>query len=217
MKQIITLLILSVLLFSCASKKVNEEQFSGFLKSYKNLKEKEAVDGVDVLSWRSDAFKKGKYHSILLDKVALYPEVPSDDDISKTTVTAMLNHLDSSLNKEISANLKLATAPGPGVARLRIAVTSVDKTIKDYKWYSYVPITFVITSASEVAGLRNKAVFLLVEAELVDSVSNEPMLATVRKDFGTPVDKKEQIKLDNIKETLDRWAANVGKFVKEEF
>ena len=43
------------------------------------------------------------------------------------------------------------------------------------------------------------------------------MLASVRKDFGTSVDKEDQIKLNNIKETLDRWAVNVGKFIKKEF
>ena len=217
MKQVCKVLILSLLFVACASKTANQEQFSGFLKSYEQLKQKEAIDGIDVLSWRSVEFKKGKYHSIILEDVALYPEIPSNDNVSKATVKAMLDHLDKRLQEEISTNLKLATKPGPGVARLRIAITSVDKTIDDYKWYSYVPVTFVLTSAKEAAGIRDKSVFLLVEAELLDSVSNEPMLATVRKDFGTPIDQKEQIKLSNIEKTLDRWANNVGKFIKKEF
>ena len=122
-----------------------EDQYSGFLKSYKHLKEKKAADGVDVLAWRSDAFKKGQYHSILLDKVALYPDIPSDDDMSKTTVKAMLDHLDTGL-KEISKNLKTCYCSRSRCSSFTVAITSVDKTIKDYKWYSYIPITFVVTS-----------------------------------------------------------------------
>lgn len=217
MKQLLSLLTLSILFIGCAAKTTKESEYSGFLKSYKHLKEMEAADGVDVLAWRSDAFQKGKYHSILLDKVALYPDIPSDDNISKISVKAMLDHLDAGLKKEISENFKLATRPGPGVARLRIAITSVDKTIQDFKWYSYTPISIVLTSATEVSGMREKAVFLLVEAEIIDSVSDEPMIASVRKDFGTPVEKEDQIKLKNIKKTLDRWTENVGKFVKKEF
>ncbi|WDE96043.1 DUF3313 domain-containing protein [Lentisphaera profundi] len=215
-KQIIALLF-SALFLGCASKIADEDEYSGFLKSYKYLQEMEASDQVDVLAWTSDNFKKGKFHSILLDPVAIYPAIPSKDDMSKSTVKIMLDHFNSALQSELSKTVKLADTPGPGVARLRIAITSVDKTIKDYKWYSYSPITFVVTSAGELTGLRDKVVVLNVEAELVDSITNEAQLAAVRKDFGLPIDGDDQIPMDSIKKTIDKWAKNIGSYMKKNF
>lgn len=213
-KTILTLL-LAALFLGCASKTVDEEEYSGFLKSYKYLKETEASDGVDVLAWTNDDFKKGKYHSILLEPVALYPDIPSDDDMSKQTTKVMLDHFNKALKSELSKSVKLANAPGQGVARLRIAITSVDKTIQDYKWYSYIPITFVVTSAGELTGFRDKATVLNVEAELVDSITNEAQIAVVRKDFGSNIDEENQITMDDIKKTLNKWAKNTGSYMKK--
>jgi hypothetical protein len=99
MKKLFLSLLLSALFLGCASKTADEDEYSGFLKSYKHLKEVEASDGVDVLAWTNENFKKGKYHSILLDPVALYPDLPSDDDMSKNTTKAMLDHFNKHLKQ----------------------------------------------------------------------------------------------------------------------
>lgn len=215
MKKLFLSLLLYSLFLGCASKTPDEDEYSGFLKSYKHLKEVEASDGVDVLAWTNENFKKGKYHSILLDPVALYPDLPSDDDMSKNTTKAMLDHFNKALKAELSKTVKLSDAPGPGVVRLRIAITSIDKTIQDYKWYSYIPLTFVVTSAGELTGLRDKASVLNVEAELVDTMTDEAQVSVVRKDFGSNLDGDDQITMKEIKKTLDKWAKNTSTYMKK--
>jgi hypothetical protein len=215
MKKNLLVLLLSCLFLSCASKIADEDEYSGFLKSYKYLKETEASDGVDVLAWTNETFMKGKYHSILLDPVALYPELPSEDDMSKNTTKAMLDHFDKVLKTELLKTVKLADGPGPGVARLRIAITSIDKTIQDYKWYSYTPITLVLTSTSELVGLRDKASVINVEVELIDTMNEEAQVAAVRKDFGDNIGSDDQITMAEIKKTIDEWAKSISIYLEK--
>jgi Protein of unknown function (DUF3313) len=70
--------------------------------------------------------------------------------------------------------------PGPGVARLKVAITGVAGEKEGLKPYQIIPVAFVITMASRgVSGTPEEAK-LVVEAKATDSLTGTTLLKVVR-------------------------------------
>ncbi len=214
----LSILVISLLISGCATKTAKDSNYSGFLGDYSNLQAgKSPIDNKPILFWKSDVMLQGKYDSIILDPVIFYPQLQADEDIDYPTLTKILKHLNADLREEIGEEIKIVSEPGPTTARLRVAITSVAKGFSDYSWYSYTPITFAVTTAGEAAGMRDSSVTILVESELMDSESSAVLITCIRKDFGSDIGANEKITFERIEPILDKWAHNVGEFIKQEF
>ena len=55
----------SLLLTGCVSKVTEQEQYSGFLKSYDGLQETTSPSGVEVLRWVAPGFKPADYSTVV--------------------------------------------------------------------------------------------------------------------------------------------------------
>lgn len=208
----------SLIFTGCATKTAKGKNFSGFLGDYSNLEPgKSPIDNKPILYWKSDVMLKGKYDSIIIDPVIFYPQLKADKDIDYPTLTKILKHINADLREEIGEEIKIVSQPGPKTARLRVAITSVQKGFSDYSWYSYTPITFAVTTAGEAAGMRDSSVTILVESELMDSESSAVLITSIRKDFGGDIGPNEKITFERVESVLDTWAHNVGEYIKQEF
>lgn len=177
---------------------------SGFLKDYSQLQMTKGAKGVEGRVWASPRFTRENYQKILLEKITFYPTPQPSEDVTLGTLNDILAYSDGGLRKAIASVVPLASEPGPGVARVRMAFTaaSVDKSLKPYQ---LIPAALVLTAASRAAGAAKYDVNLAVETEITDSVSGEVLARIVREAKGIEVKSGEKLTLQLARPQIDFW------------
>lgn len=194
----------------CASKPASEEKYSGFLGDYSQLSEQKDAAGETVLRYVNPKVKGGKFQRVLLDPVQFYPAPQPTAQVQTKTLNDIRNFMDNGLRKGIGARIPLATEPGPGVLRLRFAITAVGTEEAALKPYQYIPIAFLVTAATG----RAEDAKIAVEIEAVDSVTGERMGAAVREGRGAQLKGKE-LTLEDVRAQLGKWLDTGSAFLAQ--
>lgn len=207
-----TALLVAVLLPLAAYSQQQDSQFSGFLGDYSKLAEEKDAAGETVLRYINPKISSGEYKSLLIDAVQFYPAPKPSEQVSEHTLNDIRNYVDNGLRVKLGGKLALATEAGPGVLRIRPAITAVASKAPGLKPYEIVPIGFLISS---VKG-RGKVAAIEMEVEVVDSVTGERLGASVRKGVGAKLEgKNTKLTLDHLRPTLDKWIETGSAFVAE--
>lgn len=112
-------------------------QYSGFIKNVPPLAEEKDDAGI---TYRYTVPKLISYCQVLLDPVQLYPEPEPSEQIDMATLRGIRSYLDQALRTKIATRGDLAYAPGPKIARVRVALTSVTAESAALKPYQYIPL-----------------------------------------------------------------------------
>lgn len=209
-----TLLLGALLSSGCTTAKPDESKYSGWMKDYSQLREAKSPSGDTVMRWLSPSFEKGQYQAIMIDRVGYYPAVKPSAQVPSSALAVIPTYLEEQVRKQVGVSLPLVTEPGPGVLRLRAAITSVQTPTESLHVYEVIPIALVFAGVSTVAGTRDRNTEVYLEAQLIDSASNAVVGKSVRKGLGKPLEnKKDQLTLDDVKPVLDGWAKDAGLFV----
>lgn len=186
---------------------------SGYLGDYSALSEVQDSAGDKVMRYVSPKLKPGVYHAVMLDPSQYYPSPQPTAQVSAGTLTDISNYLDNGLRQALGAKVAIAAQPGPGVLRIRPAITAVAPKTPDLKPYQMIPIAFVVSS---VAG-RGKEASIQVEVNVVDSMTGERMAAAVRKGAGAKLATDDApLTLTDVLPLLDKWIATGSSFVAEQ-
>lgn len=194
---------------------------SGFLRDYDSLKESKDTAGRTIRAWVSPKLTPDNYNAIMLDPLVFYPEPKPSKQVSADTLQQVLKYSNDALRASLAKRFNVVDRPGPGVLRIRAAISSIAAEGEGLKPYQYVPIAFIATMASRAATGAPQRAAILIEVEGTDSVSGQ--LLALRTKVGTgerlkDAGSKEVITLDNVKPLLDELAAGalpeLGKYVK---
>jgi hypothetical protein len=166
-----------------------------------------------MVGWISPDLDQREYHSIIVDRLVIYPPIKANAKVDHKTVTEVLNYLDRRLREEIGKHAKVVDQPGPGVARLRAAITTIDADTQPLRWYNYTPITMAVAGIGEATGVRDEQVQIIAESELLDAETSELLAAGSRFGAGENVNPGEAITIGDLKEVLDQWAVSSGLWV----
>ena len=179
---------------------------SGFLKDYSELTVQKDVKGAERRIWINDKATWSRYERILVDPIVFHPQPEGTVQVTLGTLFDIRNYLNAGIPKAAAASMPLATAAGPGVLRLRAAITavSVDKSLKPYQ---IIPIALIFTAAKRSAGSESYSVKLQLEAEILDSASNEVLARVVREAKGVEVTGDEPVTMKTARPQLDLWLA----------
>jgi len=169
---------------------------SGFLDDYSLLRE----GGTDELRWvyRNPDVDWPRYHQVLLDPVTLWRSgrgslgpVPEED------LLRLVADFENALRARLSDSYRIVTQPGPGVMRIRLAITDAKATD---------PILDVLTARREASGTHTGGTlapetrrFLAgasIEGEIRDAQSNALMAAGVDR-------RIDPQSLEGVSETWD--------------
>lgn len=170
---------------------------SGFLSDYSRL-EKTGPARIGFVSPRL-----ADYDGFIIDPVEfrINRDKPVLTDKQKADI---VNHFRTAFTKALrDMNYTIAEAPGPRVARLRAAITDVQKS----KWYMN------LHSATKLSGLGTGGASM--EAEVIDSVSGEQLGGIIAAGKGNQFELDHFDSLDDVEDVIDGWAKLLASRIGE--
>ncbi|OLF54271.1 DUF3313 domain-containing protein [Pseudomonas chlororaphis] len=207
-----TLCTATLALTGCASKYVDPEQYSGFLKNYSTLKEDKSPSGAPVMRWIKPGVDVSRYSRVYIEPSQLYPRPQPTEKIPASTLQGITQYYDQTLQREFTKVLPLAKGPGAGVLIVRPAITAVSAKTKGLRPYEVIPIALVAAGVSTATGIRDQDTSLATEAAFVDADSNEVVAEVVRKGAGADLENSAQVmQAKDVKAVLDGWAKDMAK------
>lgn len=185
---------LAVMLGGCA-KKLQE---TGFLSSYKNL------EPVEDNLMRYIGPEVGQYSKFIIDPITvkLY-----DEETAEKVTPEDVSHLEqffySELLKQKPERYEIVSQPGPGVARLRIALTNLEKSNPALNVLPQTKLTG--------AGLGQAS----VEMEVVDSQTDVQLAAAIASETGSRFSFSGLSKWGDVEAVMKDWVKRLWLRVDE--
>lgn len=207
-----TVCLSSLLLSGCASKYVESDQYSGFLKDYSILKEEKSPTGAPVMRWIKPGVNANDYTSVYIEPSQLYPRPQPTEKIPQATLQGITQYYDQALKTQFSKVLPLATSPGSGVLVVRPAITAVSASTKGLRPYEVIPIALLAAGISTATGIRDQDTSVATEAAFIDGSNNQLVAEVVRKGAGAELDNSSQVmQAKDARAVLDGWAQDMVK------
>lgn len=181
---------------------------SGFLGDYERLEKSEDKFG-PFRSWVSPKLTPKNYHALIVDPIVYYPEPRPSEKVSSETLEEIVGYSNEVLKRSLAKRIEIVDRPGPGVAHLRVAFTSVVAGKEGLAPHQYVPIAFLATMASRAARGTPKRARIVVEAEVRDSLTGKLLGLKTRAATGerlARVAAEQVITLEAVKPILDELA-----------
>ncbi|MCG8684301.1 MAG: DUF3313 domain-containing protein [Desulfobacterales bacterium] len=189
-------------------------KYSGWLDhDYSKLQPDPEYEGAMIWLAPDNVIKN--YDKMMFDDVAIHvdPNIADDrEKIDPEVINDFTSYFKEALIKEFSKDYEVVDKPGKGVVRIRTALTAVQLTKKDLKAYQYIPVALVLTTASEVAGIRNKLAVFNMEGIAQDSLTGEVLAMVVQRHaHETSIQTAEKMTAQEAYPTLDYWVQKAKK------
>ncbi len=183
---IIGLIFMMTIVCGCGPKKVAS---TGFLSDYSRL---EPFSGTSMRY--VDRVALGTYSSFIVDPVTsrIYGEARAK--ISAEDLKDMTNYMHAAVVRELSGGYAVAYRPGPGVARIRVAITDLKKSN---------PVLNTIPQ-TKLAGVGLGGASM--EAEMIDSQTGRQIGAAVESQLGERLSLAGMTTWGDAKQVMDNWA-----------
>lgn len=167
-------------------------------------------NGEEIRRWVNPRIKRGKYSKLIVDPVVFHTPPQATDQVTADTLAEIHHYTNEALQREFAKTYPLMNKVSPEAARVRIAITGVTAEVETATFYDEVTSFVTLAGGWLGAGKRDRKAFLLIEAELTDSVTGEKLGMGLRK---VPAKKlltadRQQLTLDVVRPFLDERAAN---------
>ncbi len=210
-----------VLLSGCASTyQQRSVKGSGFLRDYSQLKDRGGDTA--MLSYIDPKANFRAYNKILLDPVSAYAANKDSGmaKLSKEKQQMLLNYFDAALRRELKKDYALVNQPGPGVLRVRVALTEATGSLVVLDTVSTVlPIGLALSSVKALATGEHLNVGTIgAECEGLDSLTNKRLFAAVDARVGRKITGKfdKFNKWHAVEDACDFWAEQLhGRLIEK--
>ncbi|MDD2601011.1 MAG: DUF3313 domain-containing protein [Kiritimatiellae bacterium] len=210
----------AALLSGCSSTyQARSTKKSGFLQNYSQLKP--GQDDRALLVYVNPQANFKAYNKIMLEPVKVYVTKGSAlAKLKKEDLQSLLNYLDSTLREHLKADYAIVNQPGPGVMRLRVAITEAkgSRVILD-TISTVIPYSLALSEVKRIAtGSHMSVGSARVECEALDSISNARLLAAVDERVGRKITGKfdKFDKWHTAHDAFDYWAERLQVRLREE-
>ncbi len=172
------------------------QKTTGFLSSYSHLET--AKQGLVFM----DSAKLAKYNQFIIEPVSVQYYNPVDAKKgAEEEVRKLANKMHSEIVAALAGGYEVVAQPGPGIARLRIAITNIKA---DTPALNVLPTTKITG-----AGLGSAS----MEVELVDSQTDDQIGAAVFTRKGDAISLDGLSKWSSAEAVIKRWAADFRKHI----
>lgn len=173
----------------CGTRVLSEYKYAGFLSDYSRLEPAPDKSGAEVFV--KPGFNLKNYDKVLMDRVIIwYKDDAEYKGIDPTELKALTDYFHEAVVKQLGTDYPVVNEPGPGVLRIRAAITELVPTKRLASVVVLVvPYATVADLASGVftkggAGSSPYIGDAAIEAEFLDSVTNEQLGAYVERRIG---------------------------------
>ena len=216
--RIVTVLAMVALLgvfFGCASKHDPKPsgtgmEYSGFLKSYPPFTK--GADGIDK-RYTKKGVDFGKYNQVMMDEVVFYFKHDTEyHGIKPSEITDLAEDFHTAFIEEMGD--MLTGKPGPGVVRMRLAVTGIEPSNPVTSGLTtVVPVGLAVSLVRKGAtGSYTGVGSASMEVEFLDSMTNERIAAGIDT---APGGKLDIGKLSPAKAAFKFWAKRLHAFMQQ--
>ena len=207
-------LVALLLLSACQSTSLiqdytTEHQPSGFLSDYTKLEQSTGLDGEPVLRWISPELSNTKFNKLMISSVVLQPTNNQTEEISSEALEEIRQYFDLQLKTALSSKYTLTDKPSDDTAQIKLAITGVQLESEGMKATEVLPYGAVIGLIRKATDTRNREVTVLVEMEILNSKTQEPILQLLRVGEGENVRMlwSPNFELEHVEELLDDWVS----------
>jgi len=194
-------------------------EFSGFLNNYTGLRP--SPDDSGAWSYRKPGVNFKGYTKIILDPLVIWPHPDSAyGGLDSLTVWRLALGFQESMIQALAGGYAIVKEPGPGVLRLRAALTDV--MLEHPKLASPGPLLplandLLIQASEKISGMNALEGEAAIEAELLDAESQERLVAYVEKRMSSKVLlTKDKDSLGPVLEIFDYWGKKLRQRLDEE-
>jgi hypothetical protein len=191
-RSAVALLAVVVGLAGCAG--VQKPSETGFLSDYSNLEE--LSEGHLFYS----AAKSANYTKFIIDPVVLlFTPNEVDSPFTQDELLVLQEYFRDEVVGQLSRDdgYEIVASPGPRVARIRMGITDVKRTIGALNVTIYTKVTG--------AGIGGAS----AEGEMLDSISGEQLAASIRWGGGSRLLRAGFTEMGDAKLAMDRWARDL--------
>ncbi len=174
-------------------------QNSGFLSDYSQLRPSKVVEG--AMDYRNPRLKLGRYSKFILEPYKVHFAPNADGaSIDPGELKNLVDYFRAETIKALSKRYRVVRRPAPGVARIRVAITSITKTR---------PVANNLPQGKLLGvGLGGAS----MEAEAFDAVSGERIAAIVESKQGEHFSFSDAAsRYGHAKQVMRSW---IARFVK---
>ena len=212
------LLGLFAMVTGCATK-TEPLNFSGFLGNYSGLRP--SPDGSGAWSYRNPAADFKPYDKIMLDPLVIWPSQHSSyGGVDALTAWKLGLAFQDRISSALAGGYSIVTEPGPGVLRLRAALTKV--MLQRPGLASPGPLLpmagdVLLQASAKISGMNTIEGEAAIEAELLDAMSQERLAAYVEDRVNDRVIlTKDKDSLGPVLEIFDYWARKLRQRLDEQ-
>lgn len=191
-KKIIIALMFAGLATGCAPQMKKE---GGFLEDYSKL---EKVND-DFAMWRDPSFTKTTCPRVIFDPIQFNLDAKDRTDFTDEERREIREYAQTKFTEVIARHKQIVTQPGPGVCRLRVAFTDLEKSSALMNLH---PLTRATGAGRGGAAL---------EAMFIDTESNKVIGMMSRRATGEFFEGSGMGSLSDIKSAIDRWSVDADK------
>ena len=166
-------------LVACGGGGLTDSHKSGFLTSteYNRLQKVDSpAPGVEVYRYISPNFNRSDWKGLMIDPVVLFQTALKNEGkkgLSEETIYQTRVIIDKELKDKVANRFNVVDRPGPGIARLSVAITGAEIEGDGFKPWNVIPVSAVLFAAQKATGVDSKTPSLVIEAKMRDSVSGK--------------------------------------------
>ncbi len=167
---------------------------SGFLEDYPVFEADKDRKGAVI--YQKPGVDLKSYTKVMIDPVEIWIAPDSKyKGIKPDEIKALADAFRAVLVEALEPAYPVVNKPGPGVLGIRMAITNVQLTKKKRGLLGYTPIGLVVSAGIKNLGDNMSLQDASIEAELLDSQTNERIGALIDQQSKTAAEKKKAAKI----------------------
>jgi len=203
--KVITVTIVSLcIILSTAGLAISADKYSGFLENYPTFKPD--ADRKGALIYRKEGVDLKSYTKIMIDPVEIWIAPDSKyKGLKPDELKILADTFRQAIVDALEPTYPVVNKTGPDVLGIRIAVTNVYMTKKKRGLLGYTPVGLVASTAVKTIGDNISLQDASIEAELLDSRTNERLGALIDQQSKTGKGKSPLGKLSAVQKGKTSW------------